>query len=61
MTDSMVIESYSHAMHIVSTVTGRARDGMSAVDVLLAALPAGTLGGAPKVRDMEIIDELEPV
>ena len=48
-------------MHIVSNVTGRAREGMSAVDALRAALPAGTLSGAPKVRAMEIIDELEPV
>ena len=61
LTDTMVIERYSHVMHIVSNVTGRARDGMSAVDVLRAALPAGTLSGAPKVRAMEIIDELEPV
>ena len=61
LTDIMVIERYSHVMHIVSNVTGRARDGMSAVDVLRAALPAGTLSGAPKVRAMEIIDELEPV
>ena len=61
LTDNMVIERYSHVMHIVSNVIGRARDGMSAVDVLRAALPAGTLSGAPKVRAMEIIDELEPV
>ena len=59
--ENMVIERYSHVMHIVSNVTGRARDGMSAVDALRAALPAGTLSGAPRVRAMEIIDELEPV
>jgi anthranilate synthase component 1 len=57
----MVIERYSHVMHIVSNVTGQARAGMSAMDALRAALPAGTLSGAPKVRAMEIIDELEPV
>ena len=61
LTDNIVIERYSYVMHIASNVTGRARDGMSAVDVLRAALPAGTLSGAPKVRAMEIIDELEPV
>ena len=61
LTENMVIERYSHVMHIVSNVTGRARDGMSAVDALRAALPAGTLSGAPKVRAMEIIDEFEPV
>ena len=61
LTENMVIERYSHVMHIVSNVTGRAREGMSAVDALRAALPAGTLSGAPKVRAMEIIDELEPV
>jgi len=54
LTDNTVIERYSHVMHIVSNVTGRPRDGMSAVDVLRAALPAGTLSGAPKVRAMEI-------
>ena len=61
LTENMVIERYSHVMHIVSNVTGRAREGMSAVDALRAALPAGTLSGAPKVRAMEIIDECEPV
>ena len=61
LTENMVIERYSHVMHIVSNVTGHAREGMSAVDALRAALPAGTLSGAPKVRAMEIIDELEPV
>jgi anthranilate synthase component 1 len=61
VTENMVIERYSHVMHIVSNVTGAARSGMSAMDTLRAALPAGTLSGAPKVRAMEIIDELEPV
>jgi len=61
LTDNMVIERYSHVMHIVSNVTGRVRAGISAVDALRAALPAGTLSGAPKVRAMEIIDGLEPV
>jgi anthranilate synthase component 1 len=58
--DVMVIEKYSHVMHIVSEVTGELQDGMSALDALKACLPAGTLSGAPKVRAMEIIDELEP-
>ncbi len=61
LTDSMVVERYSHVMHIVSNVTGRLRSGKSAFDVLRATLPAGTLSGAPKIRAMEIIDELEPV
>lgn len=61
LTDKMVIERYSHVMHIVSSVTGQLKDGMSAMDVLKATLPAGTLSGAPKVRAMEIIDEMEPV
>jgi anthranilate synthase component I len=56
----MVVETYSHVLHIVSQVSGRLREGLSATDVLRAALPAGTLSGAPKVRAMEIIDELEP-
>ncbi len=55
------IERFSHVMHIVSTVVGTVRDGLGAVDVLAACYPAGTLTGAPKVRAMEIIDELEPV
>lgn len=54
------IERYSHIMHIVSTVTGQVAPGHSAVDVLAATFPAGTLSGAPKVRAMEVIDELEP-
>jgi anthranilate synthase component I len=57
----MEIESYSHVMHIVSSVSGTLRDGVGAMDALRAALPAGTLSGAPKVRAMQIIDELEPV
>jgi anthranilate synthase component I len=61
LTDKMVIERYSHVMHIVSNVTGHIRSGMSAIDVLRATFPAGTVSGAPKIRAMEIIDELEPV
>ncbi|MDT8410257.1 MAG: anthranilate synthase component I [Wenzhouxiangellaceae bacterium] len=61
LTDRMIIERYSHVMHIVSQVSGRLRPGMSAIDVLKATFPAGTLSGAPKVRAMEIIAELEPV
>ncbi len=56
----MVVETYSHVLHIVSRVSGTLREGTSAMDVLRATLPAGTLSGAPKVRAMEIIDELEP-
>jgi anthranilate synthase component 1 len=55
------VERFSHVMHIVSTVVGTVREGLDAVDVLAACYPAGTLTGAPKVRAMEIIDELEPV
>jgi anthranilate synthase component 1 len=61
LTEKMVIERYSHVMHIVSNVTGRILPGMSAIDVLRATFPAGTVSGAPKIRAMEIIDELEPV
>lgn len=61
LTDKMVIERYSHVMHIVSNVTGQAREGTTAIDVLRATFPAGTLSGAPKIRALEIIDELEPV
>jgi anthranilate synthase component 1 len=57
----MAIETYSHVMHIVSSVSGRLRPGVGPMDALRAALPAGTLSGAPKVRAMQIIDELEPV
>jgi anthranilate synthase component 1 len=56
----MAIEKYSHVLHMVSTVEGRLRDGLSAMDVFRASFPAGTVSGAPKVRAMEIIDELEP-
>ena len=59
VTENMSIERYSHVMHIVSNVVGRLRPGMRALDVLRATFPAGTLSGAPKVRAMEIIDELE--
>jgi len=58
--DVMSVERYSHVMHICSNVTGRLKPGTSAFDALRACLPAGTLSGAPKVRAMEIIDELEP-
>jgi anthranilate synthase component 1 len=58
--DRMVIERYSHVMHIVSNVEGTLRPGLTSVDVLRAAFPAGTVSGAPKVRAMQIIDELEP-
>ena len=61
LTEKMLIERYSHVMHIVSNVTGKLIDGMSAIDVLRATFPAGTVSGAPKIRAMEIIDELEPV
>lgn len=59
LTDKMVVERYSHVMHITSNVTGKLNEGLRAMDVLRAALPAGTLSGAPKIRAMEIIDELE--
>jgi anthranilate synthase component 1 len=61
VTEQMVIERYSHVMHIVSNVTGHLRSGLTAIDVLRATFPAGTVSGAPKIRAMEIIDELEPV
>ncbi|MEQ1829857.1 MAG: anthranilate synthase component I [Pirellula sp.] len=60
LNDLMVIEHYSHVMHISSNVTGVLRDGLDAMDAFKACLPAGTVSGAPKVRAMEIIDELEP-
>ena len=59
VTDRLVIEKYSHVQHIVSNVEGKLKDGLSNLDVLRATFPAGTLTGAPKVRAMEIIDELE--
>jgi anthranilate synthase component 1 len=61
LTEKMIIERYSHVMHIVSNVTGRLKEGKNAFDVLSATFPAGTVSGAPKIRAMEIIDELEPV
>ncbi len=61
VTDAFVIERYSHVMHIVSNVEGRLLPGISNLDVLRATFPAGTLTGAPKIRAMELIDELEPV
>jgi anthranilate synthase component 1 len=61
VTEAFVVERYSHVMHIVSNVEGLLRDGLSNLDVLRATFPAGTLTGAPKIRAMEIIDELEPV
>jgi anthranilate synthase component 1 len=61
VTEQMVIERYSHVMHIVSNVEAKLKPGLTAIDVLRATFPAGTVSGAPKVRAMEIIDELEPV
>ncbi len=61
LTDKMVIERYSHVMHIVSNVVGQIKEGKSVMDVLRATFPAGTVSGAPKIRAMEIIEELEPV
>src|SRR5437588_1000273 len=60
LSDVMTVERYSHVMHLCSTVTGRLRPGLTSFDALRSCLPAGTLSGAPKVRAMEIIDELEP-
>ena len=60
VTDKMVIEKYSHVMHIVSNVTGHLSEDLNYLDALKATLPAGTLSGAPKIRAMEIINELEP-
>jgi anthranilate synthase component 1 len=61
VTDRMIVERYSHVMHIVSNVIGELKEGLRAIDVLRATFPAGTVSGAPKIRAMEIIDELEPV
>jgi len=61
LTEKMLIERYSHVMHIVSNVKGKLKQDMSAIDALRATFPAGTVSGAPKIRAMEIIDELEPV
>lgn len=60
VTDLMVVEKYSHVFHIVSQVEGALRDEYSALDAFRAVFPAGTMSGAPKVRAMQIIDELEP-
>ncbi len=60
VSEQMIVERYSHVMHIVSNVEGKAKPGMCAMDVLKATHPAGTLSGAPKIRAMEIIDEMEP-
>ena len=60
LTSKMQVERYSHVMHIVSNVTGELQDDLDAIDVLRATFPAGTVSGAPKVRAMEIISELEP-
>jgi len=60
VTEQMTVERYSHVMHLVSNVEGILKPGLSALDVLRATFPAGTLSGAPKIRAMEIIDELEP-
>jgi anthranilate synthase component 1 len=61
VTENMLVERYSHVMHIVSNVVGKLKKDMTAMDVLRATFPAGTVSGAPKIRAMEIIDELEPV
>ena len=61
VTEEMAVERYSHVMHIVSNVTGRLKPGLTAMDALRATFPAGTVSGAPKIRALEIIDELEPV
>lgn len=60
VTDLMTVERYSHVMHMVSNVVGKLRSGLNAFDVIRASFPAGTLSGAPKVRAMEVIEELEP-
>ena len=58
-TEEMKIEKYSHVMHLVSNVVGKIKKGLTSIDVLKATFPAGTLSGAPKIRAMEIIEELE--
>ncbi len=60
LTEVMVVERYSHVMHISSEVQGKLREGLDAFDALKACLPAGTVSGAPKVRAMEVIDSIEP-
>jgi len=61
VTETMVVERYSHVMHMVSALEGKLREGLDALDAFAACFPAGTLSGAPKVRAMQIIEELEPV
>src|SRR5206468_12589613 len=61
LSDLMTVERYSHVMHITSNVSGRLAPGKTAFDALRACLPAGTVSGAPKVRAMQIIDEIEPI
>ena len=61
VTEKFSVERYSHVMHMVSNVTGKIKEGLNAMDVFKATFPAGTLSGAPKIRAMEIIDEIEPV
>jgi anthranilate synthase component 1 len=61
VTETMAIERYSHVMHIVSQVEGELAEGLTATDAIRSSFPAGTLSGAPKIRAMEIINELEPV
>jgi len=61
LTEKMIVERYSHVMHIVSNVDGKIKPGFDAIDVLKATFPAGTVSGAPKIRAMEIIHELEPI
>jgi anthranilate synthase component 1 len=61
VTEAFAVERYSHVMHIVSNVEGLLKEGATSLDVFKATFPAGTLSGAPKIRAMEIIDELEPV
>jgi anthranilate synthase component 1 len=61
VTEKMIVERYSHVMHLVSNVTARLKTGLDAFDALAATFPAGTVSGAPKIRAMEIIAELEPV
>lgn len=61
LTEKMMVERFSHVMHITSNVTGKLRPGLTAMDAFRASFPAGTLSGAPKIRAMEILDELEPV
>ena len=61
LTEKMIVERYSHVMHIVSNVTGKLKEPFDAIDVMRAVFPAGTVSGAPKIRAMEIVNEFEPV